>query len=105
MLVNDSNELVTEKVIGLSDNDILHICTPLYESTRVHFRNTALPSLATPTDIIQAIVETPSVQCNSYTYLENAVSPTITDSQIVGPVEVNLNMPYEPWNKMTINLG
>lgn len=105
MLVNDDNELVTEKIVALSDNDILHICTPLYESTRVHFRNTALPSLATPRDIIQVIVKTPSVQCNSYTYMENAVSATITDSSIVGPVEVNLNMAYEPWNKMTINLG
>lgn len=70
MLVNDSNELVTEKTVALSPNDILHICSPLYESTRIHFRNTRLPSTYSPSDIILAAAETPSEQCNSYTYLD-----------------------------------
>lgn len=105
MLVNDGDELVTEKIVALSDNDILHICTPLYGNTRIHFRNTVAPSLATPADIIQAMVETPSVQCNSYTYMEQSIAPTVTEASLVGPLEVNLNMAYAAWNKMNVNLG
>ena len=35
----------------------------------------------------------------------NQIAPNISDMKVTGPIEVDLNSLYEPWNKMNIKMG
>ena len=35
----------------------------------------------------------------------NQIAPNISDMKVTGPIEVDLNSLYEPWNKMDIKMG
>ena len=58
-----------------------------------------------PSDVVQLVAASPSEKCNDYSYMDNQIAPNISDVKVTGPIEVDLNNLYGPWNKMDIKMG
>lgn len=94
---------VTEKVIALSETQILHICSPIQKDTKLQLKTKS--QIQVPTDVVQLVAAEPSQKCNNYSYMGQQLSPTVTDVKVTGPIEVDLNTLYAAYNQMDVKLG
>ena len=63
------------------------------------------PDILVPLDVVQLVAASPSEKCNDYSYMGNQIAPNVSDAKVTGPLEVDLNSIYGPWNKMDIKMG
>ena len=94
---------VTEKMIALSETQILHICSPIQKDTKLQLKTKSQTQV--PSDVVQLVAAAPSQKCNNYSYMSNVMSPTATDVKVTGPIEVDLNTLYAAYNQMDVKLG
>lgn len=100
----DGNQ-VTERMVALSDTQILHICAPVFKDTKLSLKIPSSQSIQVPHDTIQIVAASPSEKCNEYSWMQNQLSPTIAEARVTGPVEVDLNTIYAPSNKLDVRMG
>ena len=83
---------VTEKMIALSETQILHICSPISEDTKLTLKiASSSSSVLVPLDVVQLVAASPSEKCNDYSYTGNQIAPNISEAKVAGPLEVDLN--------------
>lgn len=100
----DGNK-VTQRMVGISETQILHICSPISKDTKLILKIASSSSVLVPLDVVQLVAASPSEKCNDYSYMGNQIAPNISDVTVTGPIEVDLNNIYGPWNKMDIKMG
>lgn len=96
---------VTEKVIALSEKQILHICSPIQKDTKLQLKVPTSPAIQVPADVVQLVAAEPSEKCNDYSYKGNQIAANISDAKVTGPIEVDLNTLYAAYNQMDVKLG
>ena len=96
---------VTEKMIGLSETQILHICSPISKDTKLMLKIASSSDVLVPSDVVQLVAASPSEKCNDYSYMDNQIAPNISNAKVAGPLEVDLNNIYGPFNKLDIKMG
>lgn len=92
-------------MVGISETQILHICSPISKDTKLILKIASSSNVLVPLDVVQLVAASPSEKCNDYSYMGNQIAPNISDVKVAGPIEVDLNNIYEPWNKMDIKMG
>ena len=92
-------------MVVISETEILHICSPISKDTKLMLKIASTSNVLVPSDVVQLVAASPSEKCNDYSYMGNQIAPNISDMKVTGPIEVDLNNIYEPWNKMDIKMG
>lgn len=104
-LFDQDGAKVTEKMAVLSEKQVLHICRPISKDSALRLRIKSTDQVQTPYDVVQLVAVSPSEKCNEYSYRDNSISPTVTEAKVYGPVEVDLNTPYAPSNRLELKMG
>ena len=104
-LFDQDGNKVTQRMVGISETEILHICSPINKDTKLILKIASSSSVLVPSDVVQLVAASPSEKCNDYSYMGNQIAPNISDVKVTGPIEVDLNNIYGPWNKMDIKMG
>ena len=104
-LFDQDGNKVTQCIVGISETQILHICSPISKDTKLMLKIASLSSVLVPADVVQLVAASPSEKCNDYSYMGNQIAPNISDVKVAGPIEVDLNNIYGPFNKMDIKMG
>lgn len=104
-LFDQDGNKVTQRMVAVSETQILHICSPISKDTKLILKIASSSSVLVPSDVVQLVAASPSEKCNDYSYMGNQIAPNISDVKVTGPLEVDLNNIYEPWNKMDIKMG
>ena len=104
-LFDQDGNKVTQRIVGISETEILHICSPINKDTKLILKIASSSSVLVPSDVVQLVAASPSEKCNDYSYMGNQIAPNISDVKFTGPIEVDLNNIYEPLNKMDIKMG
>ena len=104
-LFDQDGNKVTQRMVEISETQILHICSPISEDTKLTLKIASSSNVLVPLDVVQLVAASPSEKCNDYSYMGNQIAPNISDVKVAGPIEVDLNSAYEPFNKMDIKMG
>ena len=104
-LFDQDGNKVTQRMVGISETQILHICSPISKDTKLILKIASSSNVLVPSDVVQLVAASPSEKCNDYSYMGNQIAPNISDVKVTGPIEVDLNSLYGPWNKMDIKMG
>ena len=104
-LFDQDGNKVTQRMVGISETQILHICSPISKDTKLILKIASTSNVLVPSDVVQLVAASPSEKCNDYSYMGNQIAPNISDVKVAGPIEVDLNNIYGPFNKMDIKMG
>ena len=104
-LFDQDGNKVTQHIVGISETQILHICSPISKDTKLILKIASSSNVLVPLDVVQLVAASPSEKCNDYSYMGNQIAPNISDVKVAGPIEVDLNTVYGPFNKMDIKMG
>ena len=104
-LFDQDGNKVTQRIVVISETEILHICSPISKDTKLILKIASSSNVLTPLDVVQLVAASPSEKCNDYSYMGNQIAPNISSAKVAGPLEVDLNSVYESFNTMDIKMG
>ena len=104
-LFDQDGNKVTQRMVAISETQILHICSPISKDTKLTLKIASTSDVLVPADVVQLVAASPSEKCNDYSYMGNQIAPNIREAKVAGPLEVDLNHVYEAWNKIDIKMG
>ena len=70
-LFDQDGNKVTQRMVGISETQILHICSPISKDTKLILKIASSSSVLVPSDVVQLVAASPSEKCNDYSYMGN----------------------------------